>query len=188
MAHPSEAWMLTRHVCCKRCLHRFPSSGSPTSSQAAAWISRAGICFPTRLSTSVTVSSTGLTLAGAGRGSRGSTDALRNNSLWSAPRRTSSTPARGFERAPFSSKRFERAPLSMTQSAKYEPLSAASEFVSATAHCKQWYPSSVGPGRSTASKEGRIEPSAVHNVWAGHLGEADIERANRCRPGRDGHA
>jgi len=42
-------------------------------------------------------------LAGAGRSSRGLTKALRSNSSWSGPRRTSSTPSRGFENAPFTS-------------------------------------------------------------------------------------
>jgi len=49
------------------------------------------------------VSSTGLTSTGVGRGSRRLTEALRSNSSWSAPSRESSTSARGFERAPFSS-------------------------------------------------------------------------------------
>jgi len=42
------------------------SSGSPASSQAAACISRARIGSPASSSTIVTVSSTGLTLVGAG--------------------------------------------------------------------------------------------------------------------------
>jgi hypothetical protein len=40
----------------------------------------------------------------------------------------------------------------MTKGATYEPLSAASEFVSATAHYKQWYKLVVGEGYRVGGK------------------------------------
>jgi hypothetical protein len=43
-------------------------------------------------------------------------------------------------------------------------------------------------GQSELGVRVQIQPSAVHNVWAGHLGETDIECADHRRPGRDGHA
>jgi hypothetical protein len=104
------------------------------NSHAVSWISLTRIGRSDRSSTSVTVSSTGLALAGAGRGSRGLTSDLRSNSSWSAPSRASSTSSRGFERASFNSKRFERAPLSTTESVTFKPLRAASEFVSVSAY------------------------------------------------------
>ena len=63
---------------------------------------------PACSSTRITVLSTALTLAGTGRGSRGLAKAFRSSSSWSAPSRESSTPARGFERAPFSSIRCDQ--------------------------------------------------------------------------------
>ena len=72
---------------------RVDQEGHVVSDQLDDRIARARIGSPARSSTSVTASSTGLTLAGAGRGSRGLAEALRSNSSWIAPSRESSTPA-----------------------------------------------------------------------------------------------